>query len=199
MSINLAPDVTWKGDDVFQTTSFNIPRPASGISVGAFLQLGISMSNAQTADITVAGWTSFGTPTEKKGYIFWKIADATDASGSGNWVCTCDDGFIEQWAGQGWNGVNTSTPFATGPAFNTVAAGSTTINFTSQTSPGTGSVWVGMTALENNSSGITVDPTSPAVRNITSDSGFMDDNLCVGYSATVNSGAYAPSGTQGTA
>lgn len=203
MTINVTADVTWSGNDVFQSTSFNIPRPASGISVGMFLTLGVSLANNQSAGtVTVTGWTSIGTTngsgaggSDIKKWVFYRIADATDAAGGGNWVCNCADGFIEQWAGAGWNGVDTTTPFAVGPSIN--LSDSTTFSWNSITSPGTGSVWVGVLVLANNS-GSKTDPTPPPANQIESTSGFYFGPATI-YSAQVNSGSFAPTGSEGAA
>jgi len=204
--VNVTPDVIWQNNNVFQTTSVPIPIP-SGITAGMFMVFGITFFDQQTTttSVTLTGststtpWTQFSTTNaERTKYAFYKIADAGDAAdsaaGGQSWTITCQDGFIEQWSGAAWSGVNTSSPFATGPGFNSSSA--TTFTFASQTSPGSGSVWVGV-ALIDAGSGSTTDPGSPAVNQEQSTSPYYFGPAIV-YSATGITGAFAPSGTIGT-
>ena len=61
MAINVVPDVTWHSDDVFQGTTFNIPRPA-GITVGMFLTIAVGFANTQadnSTSVSIAGWNQY--------------------------------------------------------------------------------------------------------------------------------------------
>lgn len=205
MAINVTPDIVWSGNDVFETTSFNVPVP-SGLVAGQILILGMTFAQSQTnaTSVTVTGsgaevWTSFGTTSaDFDKYAFWKVATTADvalSTSSGNWICNCQNGFIEQWSGAGWNGVNTTTPFAVGPTIN---IGSTLAwSWNSLTSPGTGSVWAGISLLSGNSTSKT-DPTPPPTNQVQSTSGSYFGPATI-YSAQVNSGAFAPSGSEGSA
>jgi len=197
MAINVVPDVTWHSDDVFQGTTFNIPRPA-GITVGMFLTIAVGFANTQadnSTSVSIAGWNQYALPaTDGQKFAFWRIADAGDTSG-GNWICTCSDGFIEQWSGMGWINVDNSTPFAVGPSLN--AASLTTFTFGSLTSPGVGSIWMGHVLLAPNSTSKT-DPTPPPTNRVESTSGFYFAPNA-GYSAQVDSGSFSPTGTEGAA
>jgi hypothetical protein len=189
MAITVNPQTTTTGNDVFQSTSFNVPRP-TGISVGDLIVIVGTLAGTETNDATMSGFTAFNlTAGFSDKFAFWKIATSGDTS-AGNWTITCDDGFIEQWAIAVWSGVDTASPFATGPSVNISA--STTYSFTSQTSPGAGSVWVGLLAIANNSVSMT-QPSGPT-NQAQSTSGFYFGPGCI-YSAQVDSGSYAPSGT----
>lgn len=193
MTINVTPDVVWNGSDAFASTSFNMPIP-TGIVAGMVLVTSVVFVNAQTnlTSVSIAGWTqiSVSGQTEFNKYFFFKVATSGDAAG-GNWVCTCQDGFVEAWAGAGWSGVDNTTPFAVGPATNHGVT--TSFPFGSLTSPGTGSVWVGLASIDENSGTIT-DPASPVVRQSFGQFSGFDASALV-YSALVNSGAFAPSGS----
>jgi hypothetical protein len=201
--VNVTPDITFSGNDVFQSTTVNIPIP-SGITTGMVMFIVITFDDNQTGTISITGntsstaWTSFGTvySTTPNKYAFYKVADAGDAAdsaaGGRSWTLHCSDGFIEQWAGAAWSGVNTSNPFATGPSID--SSNATTFSFTSQTSPGSSAVWVGLTMIENNSNSVT-DPSSPVVNQEQSTSPYYFGPGIV-YSATGITGAFAPTGTE---
>jgi hypothetical protein len=203
LAVNVTPDVVFSGNDVFESTTVNIPIP-SGITAGMVMFIAITFSNQQTGTVSITrntsstAWTSFGTvgATPDK-YAFYKVADAGDAAdsaaGGRSWTLNCSNGFIEQWAGAAWSGVNTSNPFATGPSINNGTA--TTFSFTSQTSPGSSAVWVGLTMIENTSGSVT-DPPSPVVNQEQSTSPYYFGPGIV-YSATGITGAFAPAGTIG--
>jgi hypothetical protein len=202
--VNVTPDVTFSGNDVFQSTTLNVPIP-SGITAGMLMVIDITFENRPQTGVSITGntsataWTSFGTIDGSSAkYAFYKIADAGDATdsaaGSRSWTLHCSDGFVENWAGAAWSGVNTASPFATGPGINFNTP--TTFTFSSQTAPGTSAVWVGLLASDTNGGAIT-DPSAPVVNQVTGTSPYQNAKAIV-YSATGITGAFAPTGTEAT-
>lgn len=188
-----APHVTGTGDDVFQSTSFNIPRPAS-IAVDDLIVIGITFANAQTnnSSVSITGFTSFGTTNgvaDFQKWVFYRIATSADISG-GNWSCTCSDGFIEQWAIACWTDIDGADPTDAGPII--LISASTTVTFDSITPSVASRTWVGIRVPENNS-GAQTDPSGPTKR-VSSTSAFF--TATVGIFTTTISSAYTVSGSQ---
>ena len=202
-TLSVTPDIVFHGDDVFQTTSVNIHIP-SGITAGMFMVIGISFANGNSS-ASIAGhtsataWTAFSAidSGSNNKVAFYKIADAGDAADSAtgglSWTLTCSDGFLEEWAGAAWSGVDNTTPFATGPSSNHTNA-TTTFTFTSQASPGSSAVWVGL-LVTNPNSGTVTDPSSPVVKQVTGTSPSFTGKTIV-YSATGVTGGFAPTGVE---
>lgn len=187
-------DFAAPGFDVFQDQTVNIPINAAVLS-GSYGMFAIVFAGDQNPNgVSVPAWTSYGIDTfpgaGRDKWAFNKFYDASDQAnaGTGNWVCSCDDGFIEVWFTSGYSNVNQSSPYAAGPSINV----GTTLTFTFPAFGSGAGMWAGILLIADNSS-LATDPPG-VTKEVTATSPNFSAQAIL-YDAAATAGFPAKSGT----
>jgi hypothetical protein len=140
-------------DGAFTSNPAALPIPA-GLAAGDFVFL-----HASSVGTTPSGFTRL-LPAATGSFYYYKFADAADASaaGTGSWSLSyTGDTYVVSIAV--YRGVNSATPFASGPADS--SGSGTTINGPSMTGPG---LYVQSLTIDSNTD-LTANPSGMTLRN----------------------------------
>lgn len=194
MAITLPPKVATNSGVFEPGPTMAVGLPA-GLAVNDFVCVVFIFYQDQTnpGGVSSSGWTLFtgfpGAGATATCWAFWKFADSGDVA-AGSVAFTITDGFVENWVVAAYTGVDTTSPFASGPTVTRLGVDDI-FTAAAQTAPSAGSIFVSLASIQQNNGGILAAPPT-LINEVMGSSAPFGDLTAIVYDASVGPGSVGP-------